>query len=464
MALFRRLLFWLHLACGVVAGVVILIMCVTGVALTYQRQMQYWADTRDYRSAPPAGAERAPAAAILDAVRAVEPDAQPTTIAYRADPSLPAAVAVGPRTIYVNPYTAQVYGEGRGQGLRQFFTTMTTWHRYLGQSGESRPTGRMFTGASNLLFLCIVLSGMYLWWPKALTWKQIRNVTWFRGGLRAKARDFNWHNTIGFWSALPLAVIVYSGVVMSYPWANNMVYRVMGEQPPPPGAGRGGGPAGGRGEGGLRGEGGRGGRGGARGGGEGREGRGARGTAPAGAMATTDAPRAAAPGGSAADAPRTAMRAGSAAPAADAPRPSGIGLDAAIARAMADATDWNILTLRLPASERAPIAFSVDRGDGGQPQARSTLTVDAMTGAVTQTNDFAAQTPGRRMRSVLRFAHTGEILGLSGQTIAGLVSAGGAVLVYTGISLALRRFFAWIRRRATARADRTAGASQSTAA
>jgi uncharacterized iron-regulated membrane protein len=68
------------------------------------------------------------------------------------------------------------------------------------------------------------------------------------------------------------------------------------------------------------------------------------------------------------------------------------------------------------------------------------------------------------MRSVLRFAHTGEILGLSGQTIAGLVSAGGALLVYTGISLALRRFFAWIRRRATARADRTAGASQSTAA
>lgn len=33
----RRILFWSHLACGVVAGIVILIMCVTGVALTYQR-------------------------------------------------------------------------------------------------------------------------------------------------------------------------------------------------------------------------------------------------------------------------------------------------------------------------------------------------------------------------------------------------------------------------------------------
>jgi uncharacterized iron-regulated membrane protein len=416
MAVLRRLLFWLHLVCGVVAGVVILMMCVTGVALTYQRQMQYWADTRDYRSAPPPGAERAPVAAILDAVRAIDPNAQPATIAYRADPSLPAAVAVGQRTIYVNPYTAQVYGEGRGQGMRQFFTTMTTWHRYVGQSGDSRATGRMFTGASNLLFLVIVLSGMYLWWPKALTWKQLRAVTWFRGGLRAKARDFNWHNTIGFWSALPLVVIVYSGVVMSYPWANNMVYRVMGEQPPAPGAGRGGpGPGtAARGEGSGRGDG--------------------RGGGATAADATSD--------------PRLRM----------------IGLDAAVTRAMAAATDWNILTVRVPTSERAPISFAVDRGDGGQPQARATLTVDGTTGAITKTDDFGAQTPGRRMRTILRFAHTGEILGLTGQTVAGLVSAGGALLVYTGLSLALRRFFAWTRRRATTRADRTVAASRSTAA
>jgi uncharacterized iron-regulated membrane protein len=40
---------------------------------------------------------------------------------------------------------------------------------------------------------------------------------------------------------------------------------------------------------------------------------------------------------------------------------------------------------------------------------------------------------------VLRFAHTGEVLGLTGQTLAGLVSLASVVLVYTGIALALRR-------------------------
>jgi uncharacterized iron-regulated membrane protein len=37
---------------------------------------------------------------------------------------------------------------------------------------------------------------------------------------------------MGIWSVLPLLVIVASGAVMSYPWANDLVYRVAGEAPP----------------------------------------------------------------------------------------------------------------------------------------------------------------------------------------------------------------------------------------
>ena len=50
---------------------------------------------------------------------------------------------------------------------------------------------------------------------------------------------------------------------------------------------------------------------------------------------------------------------------------------------------------------------------------------------------------GRRVRTWLRFVHTGEFYGLPGQTIAGVVTAGAAMLVYTGIALALRRLLAW---------------------
>ena len=52
------------------------------------------------------------------------------------------------------------------------------------------------------------------------------------------------------------------------------------------------------------------------------------------------------------------------------------------------------------------------------------------------------------MRSILRFAHTGEVLGFAGQTIAGLVSLGATLLVYTGLALSWRRFWSWRRRTA----------------
>jgi uncharacterized iron-regulated membrane protein len=51
----------------------------------------------------------------------------------------------------------------------------------------------------------------------------------------------------------------------------------------------------------------------------------------------------------------------------------------------------------------------------------------------------------------MRFAHTGELGGLAGEFVAGLVCLGGAFLVYTGLALSLRRFLAW-RTRARSKA------------
>jgi uncharacterized iron-regulated membrane protein len=103
--------------------------------------------------------------------------------------------------------------------------------------------------------------------------------------------------------------------------------------------------------------------------------------------------------------------------------------------------------LRLPASQTAPLAFAIDKGDGGQPHLRSTLTLERQTGAVVSYEAFTDLSPGRRIRNVMRFAHTGEVLGIPGQTVAGVVSAGGAVLVWTGLALAWRRFRSWVGRK-----------------
>ena len=50
---------------------------------------------------------------------------------------------------------------------------------------------------------------------------------------------------------------------------------------------------------------------------------------------------------------------------------------------------------------------------------------------------------GQKVRGWLRFAHTGELGGLVGQVVAGAGCLGGVFLVYTGLSLALRRLLNW---------------------
>ena len=54
----RRIVFWLHLATGVSAGAVVLIMSVTGVLLTYEKQMLRWADHAHLPAAASRGRRR----------------------------------------------------------------------------------------------------------------------------------------------------------------------------------------------------------------------------------------------------------------------------------------------------------------------------------------------------------------------------------------------------------------------
>jgi len=91
--------------------------------------------------------------------------------------------------------------------------------------------------------------------------------------------------------------------------------------------------------------------------------------------------------------------------------------------------------------------FTLDHGTGRQPQKRSQLTL-SLTGEVVRWEPFASQSMGRKLRALARFGHTGEAAGIMGQSIAGLASAGTAILVWTGFALSWRRFFPG-RRRAT---------------
>jgi|KBSMisStandDraft_5_1062788.scaffolds.fasta_scaffold07130_6 uncharacterized iron-regulated membrane protein len=382
----RRVLFWIHLIAGCVAGLVILIMSVTGILLAYKRQIMHHAD-RVSQWQPGPGAQRLPVEQLLAAIQK-DQGQMPTGITVRADSNDPVSFDFGrERTVLVNPYTGQVLGE-ESPRLRTFFSSVEGWHRWLAMGGEKRPWGRAITGACNLCFLVLVMTGPFLWWPKEWTWNNLKKITLFRGGAWGRARDWNWHNVLGVWCALPLLLIVVTGVVMSYPWANNLVYRATGNTPPPP-------------------------------------------------QTAGQAPL-----------ERGAASGRNSDPSARKSEPARFeGLDNLFTRASLQVPDWTNIILRLPTNASGPLTFSIDRGDGGRPDLRSQLTLDPVRGEIVRWEPFSSYNRGRQLRAWARFTHTGEAGGWMGETLAVVASAGASLLVFTGLSLGVRRLIAWQGRR-----------------
>jgi uncharacterized iron-regulated membrane protein len=363
----RKVLFWLHLAMGVVAGVIIFVMCVTGALLTFERQMLDWIDRHDARVIPSAGAGRLPLSDLV-----AKSGGTPAGIIVRSDPAEPVELVMGrDRTVYLNPYTGAVTGQP-SKSAHAFFQGVRAWHRWVAMSDSTRKKTQPIYDAANVLLFLIVLSGPFLWWPKNFTWRHLRPIVWFRGRLSGKARDFNWHNTIGLWMSVPLVIIVGSGVIMSYAWANDLLYRLAGSEQPKQ-------------------------------------------------VEIQPMPKKEAP-------------------------PAWAGLDGWVARAESKLPGWRTISIRNAPTRT--VSLSVDSGTGGQPQKRATLTVDRVTSAEVKWETFAANNLGLRLRIFARVAHSGEVGGIVLQTVAGLACLGGALLVYTGFALSLRRIASWRRRKA----------------
>jgi uncharacterized iron-regulated membrane protein len=400
----RTAVFWLHLAAGVIAGLVILVMSATGAVLAFKPQILNGVDRR-VRFVEPAGTPLLGPSQTLAAVRAQRPDVHPATLVLDRDPAASAAVGLGrDGTIYVNPYTGAVLGEG-SPGAQGFFRSVENWHRWLGLAGN-RELGRALTGASNLAFFALAVSGLFLWWPHQWLPQHLNTILFFRRAKTARARDFNWHNVIGFWCAPVLIVLTATGVVMSYPWANRLLYQAAGSPVPVV-------------------------RGGGRGG-------------PAGATAETRRP-----GGT---------RAGRGEGTRESRQTAPVDLDRLFARAEQQMPSWRTMTWRLPEQPRAPVSITMSDVRSWNPFARSQLTLDAVTGDVVSWEPYADSSRGQKWRGWVRFGHTGELGGLAGQSLAGIASLGGVMLVWTGLALAIRRLAGWRLWRRLGRSRRVAAA------
>lgn len=383
----RSVLFWTHLSIGVIAGLVILFLSITGALLTYEHQIIDAFGKSETVSVPPGGRQQ-----TVDEMAAVarqrSKGAMVMLLNYENREGAPVVVhPIGQGDLHeltLNPYTGEDF-TGASAGVKSFFETIVGWHRWLGAQGNARGMGRMVTGAANLIFAFLLITGIYLWLPKVWKWVLLRPKVLFRRNPGpGKARDYNWHHVFSFWALVPLILIIGSGVIISYPWANAAFYRAYGAPAPKQG-----GPAF---------------------------------FADLRKEAQMTVPE-----------PEIAKLA---------------SLQQAVDTAKAANPDWKKINLFVHPKAEVPIArVIVHTGDGVLPEQMSTVVFDRRTGSVKDVQTYDEMSAVEKGRMWIRFIHTGEQYGLVGSTIAGLASLASALLVYTGLALALRRLQEHLQKR-----------------
>lgn len=393
----RSFFFWIHLAVGLSAGLLILLMSITGVMLGFERQMIAWTDGAPRVVAP--ATDRLPLDTLL-ARAGIQRDAVASIVVMR-NPAQPVTVRFrerGATPLLIDPYRATVLrANGDGSG-KAFFSALRRWHRWVGAQGtELRAQMKVLNGAANLMFLGLVLSGLYLWWPRRWTLARLRTTGLPQWRHRAgRVRDFNWHNSLGFWFALPLALIIASGAFFSFRWPGQYLDLALGSAAEKTAA---------------------------------REAiNGARSPAPG---ARTTPGRVDSPGSL---------------PPARALRESEAPLGAMVEAATAARPNWAQLSVTMPDAQATNVRVAVAEGNTYRPDLRWTLDLDRASAAVRASTGYADLSSARKIRAWVRFGHTGEVFGIVGQLLATITSAVAVLLVWTGFALAWRRLRQFLRR------------------
>ncbi len=226
----RNIFNQVHLYAGLVSGVVVISVCLTGTMYVYNTEIREWADSERYF------VEEGSTAISLDELKSefeTQLNAKVSSVFVPESPERTvqfSALKEGEKgrgtTYFVNPYTAEILGSNSERTkAEEFMGYMFSLHRWLLldrvetpilESIGNRDLGRLINGIATSLFLLGVLTGMVIWVPqKVKNWKQSLKVKWSANWKRV---NHDLHNTLAFYSLLVLILMSVTGPFWSFQW------------------------------------------------------------------------------------------------------------------------------------------------------------------------------------------------------------------------------------------------------
>jgi len=224
----RRALFQVHLWTGLIIGLYVVAVCVSGSAIVFRSEIL---DTY-----APGEQKVAVTGPLLskDEMKASAVKLHPgyvVTFVFPKGDDAPTEIWMDRQgdqaQLLFNPYTGADMGNAR-PAILKWVAWFGQLHGNLLLGGE----GLWWNGVGGLLLAAVCISGIVVWWPGISQWKR---GLWIRGGVGWKRLNFDLHSAVGFWTMLLILMWALTGAYFVFPDpVRAAINRFTVIDPPPP--------------------------------------------------------------------------------------------------------------------------------------------------------------------------------------------------------------------------------------
>lgn len=230
----RKIFRNIHLWLSVPFGILITLICFSGAALVFEKEVMELCH-RELYFVKKVEAAPLPMEQLMTKVAATLPDSVSVTgVNISSDPERAYQVTLSkPRraSMYVDQYTGEIMGKYE---RALFFNFMFRMHRWLLDSMKQDGGifwGKMIIGTSTLMFVFVLISGIVVWWPR--TRKALKNSLKIVANKGWRRFWYDLHVAGGMYALVFLLAMALTGLTWSFQWYRTGFYRTFGVEVQP---------------------------------------------------------------------------------------------------------------------------------------------------------------------------------------------------------------------------------------
>ncbi|RYY30219.1 MAG: PepSY domain-containing protein [Sphingobacteriaceae bacterium] len=241
---FKKINAFLHLWLGLISGLVVFVVAVTGCLFSFQKEISEAVAHDLYFVKPPANAKTLSITTLQQtADKALKGNASFITtfsdpnrswefMVYEAGDQNETWILNTMKTYqsaFINPYSGEILG--LKDYKKDFFVIVKYLHWSLLLNNKY---GQPVVGYATLIFVLLMISGLILWWPKNLKKANFDKSFKIKWKAKFKRLNYDLHNVLGFYALFIGLILGLTGMVFAMEWFEKTVYVIAAQSTTPP--------------------------------------------------------------------------------------------------------------------------------------------------------------------------------------------------------------------------------------